>query len=227
MITEDIEAVVFDLDGTLVHSTIDYQKMVSGVTKILETKGIEVDTSQRRIWEIIQRSEEALKDMGRNPSEMEELLPKITAHLNAVELENVDKVTPIEGAKETLQELKNMELKIGIATRSCNAFTKEALRRTEMDRFVDVFLARDDIPFPKPDPRHLIQVIKALRTRLDKAMFIGDTTTDLKTAREAGVAFVGIPSRPEWAERFKQEGCENLIQNLRQLPALLKKPKTQ
>lgn len=219
--TQDVQAIVFDLDGTLVQSTINYQKMVSGVTEILKTKGIEVDPSQRRIWEIIQRSEEVLREMGRSASEMEELLPKINAHLNAVELENVDKVTPIEGARQTLESLKAEGIKIGIATRSCNAFAKEALRRTGMENYVDVVLARDDTPHPKPDARHLIQVIEALRTPLNKAVFIGDTTTDLKTAREAGVTFIGCPSRPEWAERFRQEGCENLIESLRQLPDFL------
>ena len=221
MTPPEVEALVFDLDGTLVHSTINYQKMVSGVTEILRSKGIEVDPAQRRIWEIIQRSQEFLREMGRDPSEMEEILPRITLHLNAVELENVDKVTPIEGARETLEKLKSMGLKIGIATRSCSAFAKEALRRTEMDKFVDMVLARDDTPHPKPDPRHLVQVIEGLNTPLKRAVFIGDTTTDLRTAREAGVSFIAIPSRPEWAERFKQEGCENTIQNLRQLPVLL------
>jgi len=216
-----IEAVVFDLDGTLVNSVIDYRKMMSGVTEILKAHGIEVDPSQRRIWEILQQSEEQLGKQGLDAAEWREMNRRITEHLNAVELENVDKVTSIDGAKETLEGLKNRRLKIGVATRSCNAATREALRRTGLDTFVDVLLARDDVPYPKPDPRHLLQVIEALGAPLSRAVFIGDTTTDLRTAREAGVAFIGFSMRPEGAERLRQEGCEIVLENLKQLPNLL------
>ena len=216
-----IEAVVFDLDGTLVNSVIDYRKMVSGVSEILKAHGVEVDPSQRRIWEIIQRSEEQLDRLSLGADEWREMNRKITEHLNAVELESVDKVTVIEGAKETLERLKGVRLKVGIATRSCNAATWEVLRRTGLDVFVDVLLARDDVPYPKPDPRHLLQVIEALGAPLDQAVFVGDTTTDLRTAREAGVTFIGFSLRPEGAERLRQEGCEIILENLKQLPKLL------
>ena len=218
-----IEAVVFDLDGTLVNSVIDYRKMVSGVSEILKAHGVEVDPSQRRIWEIIQRSEEQLDRLSLGADEWREMNRKITEHLNAVELESVDKVTVIEGAKETLERLKGMRLKVGIATRSCNAATWEALRRTGLDVFVDVLLARDDVPYPKPDPRHLLKVIEALGTSLDRAVFVGDTTTDLRTAREAGVTFIGVSLRPEGAERLRQEGCKIILENLKHLPKLLDK----
>jgi len=216
-----IEAVVFDLDGTLILSTIDYRKMVSGVTEILKANGIEVDPAQRRIWEITQRGEAMLKEMGCDPSKWAEIMRSITEVLNAVEMENVDKVVTIEGSRETLKALKEKGLKIGIATRSCNAYARDVLHRTGMGAFVDSLLARDDVPHPKPDPRHLLQVIEALHVPLNKAVFVGDTTTDLRTAREAGVAFVAFPTRPEWAERFRQEGCENLIEDLKQLLDLL------
>jgi len=218
-----IEAVVFDLDGTLVNSVIDYRKMVSGVSEILKAHGVEVDPSQRRIWEIIQRSEEQLDRLSLGADEWREMNRKITEHLNAVELESVDKVTLIEGAKETLERLKGVRLKVGIATRSCNAATWEALRRTGLDAFVDVLLARDDVPYPKPDPRHLLQVIESLGTSLDQAVFVGDTATDLRTAREAGVTFIGVSLRPEGAERLRQEGCKIILENLKHLPKLLDK----
>ena len=217
----NVEAVVFDLDGTLVNSVIDYRKMMSGVTEILKAHRIEVDPSQRRVWEILQQSEKQLAAMGISEAEWEEMNRQITEHLNSVELENVDKVTVIEGAKETLEGLKNMGLKIGVATRSCNAAARAALRTTGLEAFVDVLLARDDVPYPKPDPRHLIEVIGALRVSLDRAIFMGDTTTDLRTAREAGVTFIGFSMRPEGAERLRQEGCEIVLENLKQLPKLL------
>lgn len=212
-----IEAVVFDLDGTLIHSTTDYGKMGRGVLEVLRTHGVEVDPSQRRIWQIIQSTEELLKEMSYGPPEREEIMRDITGVLNSVEMENIDKVSPVEGAKETLDSLKAMGLKIGVATRSCNAFAKEALQRTGLDRLVDILLARDDTPNPKPDPRHLLQVIEGLQVPLDKVVFVGDTTTDLRTARGAGVTFIGFSTRLGGAERLRGAGCENVLESLRQL----------
>ena len=218
-----IEGIVFDLDGTLVHSTTDYTKMVAGVQEILKSHSIEVDPAQRRIWEIVQRSDMHLQQMGIEASVRHEINDKITEVLNSVELENVDKVTPIAGASETLEALKQKGLKIGVATRSCNAFTTEALRRTGLTPFVDVLVARDDTPYPKPDPRHLLRVIDELGISREKAIFVGDTTTDLRTAKDADVAFVGFSIRPEWSQRLRQEGCEPL-DSLTKLVDLLERP---
>lgn len=216
-----IEAVVFDLDGTLVHSTIDYGKMGRDVLEVLRTHGVEVDPSQRRIWQIIQRSGELLEEMGYGPPEREEIMRDITGVLNSVEMENVDEVSPVEGAKETLERLKAIGLKIGIATRSCNAFAREALQRTGLEGLVDMLLARDETPHPKPDPRHLFQVIEGLQVPLEKVIYVGDTTTDLRTARGAGVTFIGFSTRAGGVERLRGAGCENVLESLKQLCSIL------
>lgn len=50
-------------------------------------------------------------------------------------------------------------------------------------------MARDDVEHLKPDPRHLLRAVEALGSSPDRVIYIGDTTTDFKTAMDAVINF--------------------------------------
>ena len=50
----------------------------------------------------------------------------------------------------------------------------------------------DTFAVRKPDPRHLLQTIAEAAGRHDNALLVGDSRTDLDTARSAGVPFIGV-----------------------------------
>jgi phosphoglycolate phosphatase len=214
-----IEAIVFDLDGTLVHSTVDYAKMRSKVIEILVSHGVKEESLKeaQRLWQIMHEGEKQLEEMGYEARERAEILDSTTRVMNEVELENVDNTTPIEGAKDVLKKLKEMGIRIGIATRSCSAYTREALQRTGLMELVDVSLARDEVSHSKPDPRHLMQVITTLGVASDAAVFVGDTTTDMQTAKDAGVVFLAFSQQAQGIERLRSAGCKTIMEHLTQL----------
>ncbi len=214
-----IEAVVFDLDGTLVHSAVDYAKMRTKVIEILVSKGVKEESLKDalRLWQLMHESEMQLEEMGYGAKERTEILANLTCAMNEVELEGVEKTTSIEGAKDVLMKLKEMGIKIGIATRGCGAYARETLRKTGLIGFVDILLARDEVTHSKPDPRHLIQVINALGVPLDAVVFVGDTATDFQTAKDASVTFLGFSQQAQYIERLRNAGCETIMEDLTQL----------
>jgi len=175
----------------------------------------------RRVWEIIMGGERMLEEMGLEAERRKQTMRLITEALNAVELEAVELVTLTPYAHEALEELRGRGLGIGIATRSCNAYAVRSLELTDLGRYVDVLLARDDVEHPKPDPRHLLQVVEAMGASPSAVVFVGDTTTDMKTAQEAGIAFIGFLRNDEWGRQLREAGCEVLINDLRKIADLV------
>ncbi len=57
----------------------------------------------------------------------------------------------------------------------------------------------------------------ALDASPEDTIYVGDTTTDLETARAANIAFIGFISNDEWARRMREAGCEIFISDLKEI----------
>ena len=217
------EAVVFDLDGTLIQSRIDYQEMRRRAVEILAAAGAPTEElgQSGKVWEILMFGERILEEIGLPPESRQRTMRRITEALNAVELEAVETVKPTPHAHQALDALRGLGLGIGVATRSCNAYATRSLKISGLAGYVDVLLARDDVEYPKPDPRHLLQVVEALGASPRSVLYVGDTTTDMKTAEEAGIAFIGFLRDEERGRRLREAGCETLIDDLRTVADLV------
>lgn len=211
-----VKAVVFDLDGTLIQSKIDYEEMRRRVMNVMIDSGIPPEklSQSGRVWELMKGGEELQRELGLSLNSVLKVRQLITEALNSVELESVEKVKPTPHALEVLEKLRRRGLSVGVATRSCNVYATRALELTGLTRYVNVLFARDDVEYPKPDPRHLIQVVEALGASPHSVVFVGDTTTDLKTANEAGIKFIGYIRDEGWGKRLREAKCEHLIDDL-------------
>ena len=211
-----LKAVVFDLDGTLVDSTIDYEKMSGLIKEVLLAVGVdgELLTDRRRVYAVIRGGEAAIAEFGIEPSRAREANAKINAIMNMVELEGAHLAKPMRHSAETLSELKGRGLSIGVATRGCREYAVESMRLTRLTPLVEVCLARDDVVYPKPDPRHLLDVLTYLDASPGEAFYVGDTSTDLETANAAKVMFVGYRRSEEWGKRLEEAGCKRMVDDL-------------
>jgi len=218
-----IEAVVFDLDGTLITSNHDYGEMARRVKEILEDAGAPKESlgHQRRVWEIMQGGVRGLQELGLPPEKIRGILDRMDRALNDVELSSLKSVEPMPGASELLESLKKRGIKIGIATRSHGEYAIKSLEAAGLADHVDVVLARDEVEFPKPDPRHLLQIIGDLETSPRKTLFVGDTETDQRTARAARIPFIGIPSSESWRKRMEGKGGSVLVSSLSEITEMI------
>ena len=134
--------------------------------------------------------------------------------MNQVELEGAHLSKPMRNAKETLKALKERGVGIGVATRGCREYAIESMRLTGIAGYVDKCLARDEVLYPKPDPRHLLDVVAYLGATPTEVFYVGDTSTDLETAIAAGVKFVGYKRDEEWGKRLTDAGCLKMVDDL-------------
>jgi len=216
-----ITAVIFDLDGTLIRSSIDFVKMKNMI--IAHFRSLEVDSedfsSSTPTFEIVQKGIELLRK--KLP---EERVSKVRRHIEQimtdVEMEQVDSVSVIPGVSETVKLLKEKGIKIGILTRSCREYVLRSLEATGLSKLVDSVAARDDIDRPKPNPDQVIMLAQKLNAKLEETLMVGDHPIDALCARNSNVRFIGVLTGSSNADAFRKIGCD-VIGNVNDLPKLL------
>jgi HAD superfamily hydrolase (TIGR01549 family) len=205
---DNINAVIFDLEGTLLTSKINFLNMQTKMIKILTLYGFTKDSFP---WLLITNSskfKEALKEKGISKKKISKINKKITNAIEEVEMENIDETIEIEGAKETLQKLKTKNIKIGIVTRNCRKSTIAALKITDMLKFIDIIVARDDCENPKPDTEHLLKALSGLNIKPNEAIMVGDSWLDALCAINAKVKFIGVLTGYSSQEKFTEMGVD-------------------
>jgi phosphoglycolate phosphatase len=211
-----LKAVVFDLDGTLVDSKIDYERMAGLIRAVLSAGGVPEEhlTDRRKIYQIIRGGERVLTEMGVEEAKRSGIAEEMERIMNQVELEGAHLAKPMKNSAETLRLLKGRGLGIGIATRGCREYAIESMRLTGIQVYVDKCLARDEVPYPKPDPRHLLDVVTHMGVKPEEVFYVGDTSTDLETANAAKVEFIGYKRDDEWGKRLTDAGCVRMVDDL-------------
>jgi phosphoglycolate phosphatase len=214
-------AVVFDLDGTLVESHIDYEKMGEKIRDLLIEMGMKTRIEDRRkAYMVIRQGAESLLEYGLPPENLTDTLKGLNEVMNSIELEALPSMFLKPNAEKTLTELKGTGIKLGIATRSHGEYASQALRKFNLTDFFHGVIGRDETPYPKPDPRHLLSTIELIKAKPEETLYIGDTTTDLTTSKAAKVDFVGYWRDDTWAQRLIDGGCKKIIKDLYSLVEL-------
>lgn len=223
----EIKALVFDLDGTLIDSKIDFEEMSNRVKSILLSAGIPEDdlTERQQVYRFILGWEAAFTEYDFSSGMLKKILVKMNKAINEVEMDAIKFVKIMPNAYKMLKKLNEMDLLIGIATRGSHLYSAKSLELTELSKFVKVILARDQVRFPKPDPRHLLKVIKQLNAEPEETIFIGDTVTDYTTAGKAGVSFYAYKRDERRVKRLVDAGCSCFLEDLYEIIDIINKKK--
>ena len=220
-----IRSVIFDLDGTLIHSAVDFIKLKKRTIKLLSQSGLpaEMFSMEMKTYEIMQYASKLLKDQRVKEEEITLTNRKVSEAWNRIELESVDKTKPTAGAEKVIQTLRKRGLKIGVVTRGCREYAVEALKLTGLLESVDILIGRDDSSRPKPSPEPLMKAINKLNLRPDEAVMIGDNIDDAQCAFSAKVRFIGIIQRQQTIRTFEGTRFEAILTNLEDLLDILLK----
>jgi HAD superfamily hydrolase (TIGR01549 family) len=212
------KAVLFDLDGTLVISTIDFMKFRTRLLSYVRDKV--ADMSGYNIGEttvsMIARFEKEMRAKGIDDCTIDSYLEDIDAFLNEIELENIEGTEPVPGAKELLKLLKDKKVKIGILTRGSPKYAERALKIARLDHFIEAMVARDRNSGiqPKPSAESAFALAEKLGVRIEDAIMVGDYSIDYVCAENSGIRFYGIASDMESHRSLAEAGCKEILSSL-------------
>ena len=196
------EAVVFDLDGTLLHTEPDIRMAINAA--LSECGHREIDPTMV-LPNLFGPSRELLKSavaLVDFPHEnFEELVPiyqrhyKQQAHAHS---------SLYSGVIALLAHLRDREVKLAVCTNKIEVNARHALKTTGIIDYFKVITGSDTTAHPKPHPLPLSHTLKELGVAHEKAVLIGDTHIDARCAAHCNVDFIlhqsgyGAPSELEY-----------------------------
>ena len=162
---QHLQGIIFDLDGTLVDSQLDFSAM-RRETGCPEDVGLLEFVAQ---LELATQREQAMAIIHRH------------------EMAGAEAARWMPGAEAALLYLREAGLPVGVVTRNSKAaaeYTFRALKAPPVE-----LVAREDAR-PKPDPDGLLQLAARWRLPPSALAYVGDFRFDLEAAREAGMPSV-------------------------------------
>jgi phosphoglycolate phosphatase len=180
--------VVFDLDGTLIDSAPDMHRAVNLMLGDLGCAPLTLPDIRSMVGDgasaLIARALAARQCVSADPAKA---LEQFLEHYEA-DPTNVTRTFP--GVATTLGRLQAAGLTLAVCTNKPTRLTNMILERLGMSRFFARVVAGDSMPFRKPDPRALMEVINGFGTPNAATIMVGDSEVDAATAHAASVPFV-------------------------------------
>ncbi len=179
-----LRVVLFDLDGTLVETHIDFPAMTRRMEGLARAAGVPAGvTADKDILGLVDAATENVDARG---GDGPALRRTAFALLEDMEVEGCSHPNLLAGTQELLTGLLRQGIKVGIVTRNCRRVSVGLLARFALPHHL--LLTRDDVARTKPNPEHLWEALRLLGEPTEAAAMIGDHWMDIQAGVRAGCA---------------------------------------
>ena len=192
MLKNKPNAVIFDLDGTLVDSALD---LTATLNHILKKHGREtIDNSVVR--HMIGEGARALivkgfSHTGSLPTDAE--IDIIFEDYLDYYLANVSVETVMfEGLTDVLAKLHEQNIPMAVCTNKIEQLTLLLLKDMNIDYYFSAITCGDSFDYKKPDPRHLFSTCDLMNVDPARTIMVGDSASDINAALNANMPVIGV-----------------------------------
>lgn len=212
------EAVLFDLDGTLLDSL---GGTAEALVETLAAHGH--DVSRRAVLESLGHS---LPDViatlcGLSPGEAAPLADDYRALYYG---RYYDRVEPLPGAEPLLAALAAAGVPLGLVTSRRERYARLVLAHHRWASRFAVVVGQDTAAAPKPDPAPVVCALTGLGVEAGSTAFVGDTCEDMAAATAAGVGTIIGLTHIRRASELRAAGATHTASGLPAVGALLRVP---
>ena len=186
-----LRAALFDLDGTLVRTAIDFARMRREIHALARTyNAAPALAGEDDILEQVVRLSRAVT-VAQGAEAGEAVRDAAYEALAHIEAEGCAAPEPIAGASDLLRDLRARGVRVAVVTRNCRGVAADLTRRMDLPH--DALVAREDTAEFKPHPAPLFAACKQLAVAPVDTVMVGDLWADIAAGRAAGVgATIGI-----------------------------------
>lgn len=218
--SKDFQAVIFDLDGTLLDTL---QDLADSMNVALSHFGFPVHELEKYrhfvgdgMENLVRR---AVPDTAKNDPRL--ISRCLEMMRKTYELNWRVRTRPYPGVPELLDALSGRGLKMAVLSNKPDDSTRKVVDGLlGAWRFEAVVGARPRVPL-KPDPSSALEIANRLKLGPARFVYLGDTATDMKTANAAGMFAVGALWGFRDAAELIAGGAAKLIEKPAELLELL------
>jgi phosphoglycolate phosphatase len=214
------KAVLFDLDGTLLDTIEDLTDSMNAALGRLGFPGHSSEACKQLVGEGVEHF--ASSALPSEQSRNEAMVARCVVLMKEEYWKRwAVKTRPYSGIAELLDALVGRDFRLAVLSNKADDFTTMMVAHFLPGwRFETVAGARPDVP-RKPDPAPAIIVAEELGLAPAEIVFLGDSRTDMETARAAGMFPVGALWGFRSAEELLRSGARYLIRRPDELLGLI------
>ncbi len=210
-----IKSVLFNFDGTLVDSD---DAVVRSFQNAFTKSGLQAPTAEKVMQfstlKMVDWVKALLKEQGVEDEAKAQALRELVAiKYITFYFPSLGKLP--DGSNEALKKLKR-KYRLAIVTNNSREQLQKIMGLVKLADAFRLSVCYDEAQTPKPDPACLVYAMDKLGVTKDETIYLGDSQTDVDTAKNAGVRFI-LLSKPRNAEL---QGVQR-VANLDELYALL------
>ncbi|MGO5030073.1 HAD-IA family hydrolase [Candidatus Agathobaculum pullicola] len=203
-----ITTAIFDLDGTLLNTLGD---LTDSVNCAIVRRGFSAVTEEQtrvRVGNGVRKLiERCIPENKRTEAMIDTCLDEFRTAYNQ---RMMNRTQPYDGILPLLRQLKKAGVSVGVLSNKYDLAAKSLIRHFFCDLVQITYGERPDVP-RKPDPTSVLQLLRELGGNAATTLYIGDSATDMQTAKNAGLLAVGVTWGFRPAEELTDAGADALV----------------
>ncbi len=215
----EVDAIAFDLDGTLLDTVDD---LAAAVNTLLLEEGlgpVPTETVRDLVGKgMLNLLTRALKLCGaptRDDAAMAALLQRYQQHYAAV---LGRETVPYEGVMDALAQLHAEGYKLAVVTNKATRFVRPHLEHASMQQYFASVVGGDDASAKKPDAAPLLLAAQQLGVAPGRLLMVGDSANDIDAARAAGCPALAVPYGYTEGRPVQSFAADGIVDSLADLP---------
>ncbi|MBR5755122.1 MAG: HAD family hydrolase [Erysipelotrichaceae bacterium] len=203
-----IKGIIFDLDGTTLSTLEDIK---NSLNTILERHGYPTKTYDEVRMLVGNGSRNLIRNAIPDGSDEELVADILKEYVEDYSINYHIETKPYEGIPELLKKLQEKGILMAINSNKPDRITKALIAESFPDiDFLEVTGQRDDLP-RKPDPTQANKTVELMGLNKEEVLYIGDSETDIKTAKNAELKSVGCLWGFRDRQTLEDSGADHIV----------------
>lgn len=182
---DHVQAMLFDMDGTLIDTAADF-------IYVLEQLCHENDRpapNHTDIHQTVSNGAKALVQLAFGIESADPQCGMLRERLLEIYAEQIKSTRAVlyPGIRELLQYLQQSGISWGIVTNKPEAYSLTLLEQLKLDKLCDVLICPEHVRFTKPHPEPVLLALSKLKQSAARGVYVGDHPRDIESGRQAGI----------------------------------------
>jgi phosphoglycolate phosphatase len=189
IIRRRFDAILFDLDGTLVDTAPDLCVALNHTLATIGLAPLQLDEVQS----LVGNGARAMLNRGLAKYQTEADLDALFDVFIDYYTDNIAGSSQIfDGLIPVVEKLGDADIQFAVCTNKPESLSRKLLRELGIANHFPVVVGGDSLPVRKPDPEHILATVRQMKSTPDRSLMIGDSANDVIAAKAANIPVIAV-----------------------------------